>query len=406
MLLGATVASAQTGCVEVLGPGEYGNFRYVGNVRGEAPLNVLPPISDREGNSYVLYGGLDLINDTQLFIGLNGGGWAGDGCDVTFGNDFGVHGFVGRAQNRAWYWSGEALVKASAKSGRCSRLLEFDPSSGARLAFKALVPFVHDTPSRTTAVAWIQSPTDPRPFEVVIDLNNEVYTSIQELDPSSAENVQVLGVGASPLLREGVVLARFTQGESVRVRAFFYNHLGERVDAADLSGLEMLPEYGIPGYLMGTEAGLYAAVDVEGQLILLDKSGGRRLSFNGMTALGVHRWDDVLYVVGEADGRPKIASIDDDGDVGSIKTWDTSLEALDQLGGTIDVVDDRSLPSRDLEWRNARVATGNFPFVTAHSADFYADDTTTTLVAGPSFSAGGEARTAIALAPVGIAYEE
>lgn len=405
-LIGGALLLSCVGCVDTLATGEHGNFRYVGNVRGAAPLTLVPPISDREGNAYVLYGDIDLINETQLFIGLAGGGWASDGCDITFGNDFGVHGFVGRAQNRAWYWSGEALARASARSGRCSRLLEFDPSSGARLAFKAVVPFVHDTPSRTTAVAWIQSPTDPRPFEVVIDLNNDVYTSIKEMDPSNATEVTVLGVGANPQSREGVVLARFMQGESVIVRAFFYNHLGERVDAANISGLETLPEYGIDGYLMANDGGLYAGVDVEGQLVVLDKSGGQRKAVGGMTPAGVHRWNGSLFLVGDDGSKPKIADIDDDGKVGSVKTWDASLEAVDGFGKSVEVIDDRSLPSRELEWKNPRTAMGPFPFVHPHSTDLYADDTTSWLIAGPSFSAGGEDRTAIAFAPVGISYED
>ncbi len=399
-------ALGSTGCIDGLAPGEHGTFRYVGNVRGEAPLALVPPISDRDGNAYVLYGDKNLINDTQLFIGRNGGGWVGEGCNITFGNAFGVHGFVGRAENRAWYWSGEALVRASARSGRCTRLLELDPSSGARLAFVAAIPIVRDTPSRTTMVAWIQSPTDPRPFEAVIDLENDVYTSVRELDPSSATDVVVLGVGANPDTREGVVLARYTQGDSTRVRAFFYDADGERLDAAAIGDLQTLPPHGIVGYLMANDAGLFAGLDVEGQLVVLDKSGGRRKGVSGMTPHGVHRWNGQLYLVGEGGGRPKIAAIDDDGDVKQVRTWESSLDAVEALGKRVDVLDDRSLPSRDLEWQSPRSAMGPFPFVHPHAAHPYADDTTSWLIAGPSFSAGGEARTAIAYAPIGVSYED
>ncbi len=396
-------------CAEPLATGEHGQFRYVGNVRGAAPVSLVPPISDRDGNAYVLFGNVNLVNDTQLFIGLSGGGWAGDGCDITGisgTDDFGVHGFVGRAQSRAWYWSGEALVMASARSGECTRLLELDPSSGARLAFTAAIPWVRETPSRTTMVAWIQSPTDPRPFEVVIDLNNRIYTSIRELDPSSALNVEVLGVGANPTTLEGVVLARFTQGETVKVRAFFYDHQGERIDAADISGLTTLPEYGITGYLMANDEGLYAGVDVEGQVVVLDKSGGQRKTVGGMTPVGVHRWQGRLYLVGESNGQARIANIKDDGGFGKTTTWSASLDAQSGLGKRVEILDDRSLPSRDAEWKNPRTAMGPAMFVHAHSTHFYADATTSWLIAGPSFSVGGEDRTAIAFAPIGISYED
>jgi hypothetical protein len=399
------VLGTGTGCTETLEPGSYGRLRYLGNVRGATPLTLLPPLTDREGNAYVLFGDLALPNETQLFIGQIDGGWSSEGCDITFGTDFGVHGFVGRAQDRAWYWSGGALVRASAPTGKCTRILELDPSSAARLSFVAVVPDVRDTPSRTTTLAWIQAPTDPRPFEVVVDLNSDNYTSITELRPLSATEVEVLGVGANPETHEGVVVARYREGEAIRVRAFFYDHLGDRVDEVSISGLDTLPAYGIRGYLMASELGLYAGLDVEGQVLVLDKSGGRRVGVSGMVPAGVHRWGGQLYLVGEEGGRPRVAAIDDDGDISSPSTWDTSLDA-GNLGGSVEVVDDRSLPSRTVDWSNPRTAMGPFPFVHAHSPDPYADDTTTWLIAGPSFSTAGEDRTAIAFGPVGITYEE
>jgi hypothetical protein len=397
--------AALGGCTESLEPGSYGRLRYVGNVRGVAPLALVPPITDREGNAYVAFGALDQPNETQVFIGKIGGGWSSEGCDVSYGTEVGLHGFVGRAQDRAWYWSGGAFVRARAATGACTRLLELDPSSAARLSFVAAIPDVRETPSRTTSLAWIQAPTDARPFEVVLDLESETYTSIREFRPLSATEVEVLGVGAEPVEHEGVVLARYREGDAVTVRAFFYDHLGKRVDEANVSGLEMLPAYGIRGYLMGSELGLYAGVDAEGQVVVLDKSGGRRVGVSGMTPIGVHRWGGQLYVVGEQDGRARVASIDDDGDISSAATWDTAADASN-LGGSVEVVDDRTLPSRTVDWDNPRTALGPAALVSPHSLDPYADDTTTWLIAGPSFSSAGEDRTAIAFGPVGIDYEE
>jgi hypothetical protein len=178
------------------------------------------------------------------------------------------------------------------------------------------------------------------------------------------------------------------------------------LEEASIGGLETLPQYGVLGYFQSNDEGLYAGLDVEGQLILLDDSGGRRVAVGGMTPHGVHRWNGKLYLVGEAGGGPAVATIDDDGDVGKIREFDASREALDDMGSEIDVVDDRTLPSTETSWSNPRSAIGPFPFLSPHSLDPYANNTTSWLVAGPSFAAGGQDFTAVAYAPVGIAYED
>ncbi len=401
-LLGA-LAGLGGGCVPTPEPGEYGLFRYVGNIIGSTPLALLPPINDREGNAYVLAGALDELQ-LKLFVGNRAGGWTGS-CAITQGNQLGAHGFVGRAQDRAWYWAGGALVGASGRTGGCYQILEHDPNSAARLDFRAVVPWVRETPSRTTTVAWIQAPTDPRPFQAVIDLNNNVYTSIKKLSPDSATDVTVLGVGGSLSRGEGVVLARYLIGEAVHVEARFIDSDGHTVAKASVGGLDTLPAYGIRGYLQSNDLGLYAGLDIEGQLVVLDSGGGQRRAVEGMDPVGVHRWQGELYLVGSSAGEPKLARIDDDGDVGKVRRWKASVAAANQLGSKIAVIDDRSLPSHDTVWQGPRTAMGAFPFLHEHSLDHYADGTTTWLIAGPSFSAGGEDHTAIAYVPVGIAYE-
>jgi hypothetical protein len=392
------------GCGPELEPGVYGNFRYVGNVRGATPLRLMPPRSDRDGNAYVLYGALADPAEVSLFIGNVGGGWKS--CTgITQGAQFGLHGFVGRAQSSAWYWSGEALVAATGR-GNCSRVLETDPASGARLNFRAVVPWVRETPSRTSSLAWIQSPTDPVPFQVVLDLDNEVYSAIDGFEPSDATEVAILGVGGNVDRGEGVIVVRYRRGDALFVEARFIDSEGETFEEVGIGGLETLPEYGITGFLESDDTGLYAAIDVEGQLVLIDTSGGRRVGVGGMVPIGVHRWEGQLYMVGDAGGRPAIAHIDGDGDVGDVEIWESSLDAIDELGSEIDLIDDRSLPSKKITWGGPRTAMSAFPFVHPHGLDHYTDGVTTWLIAGPSFSVGGEDFTAIAWAPVGIAYAE
>lgn len=393
-----------SGCIGEPEPGEYGLFRYVGNVRGEAPLNLLPPISDRDGNAYVLYGNLDLL-EVELFVGGSSGGWRG-GCTVTFGNDFGVHGFVGRSQGQAWYWSGDALVGVFGGGGECYRVLEFDPTSGTRLAFRAVVPWVRETPSRLTTLAYLQSPTDALPYVAVIDLDRNIYTNIERFDPKSAANVEILGVGGNRSDGEGVVVVRYQLGEATRTEARFYDFDGNEIESVDLSGLDAIGPYGYVGFIQSDDQGLYAGLDNIGNVTLFDKSGGSIEGVGGMIPAGIHSWEGRLYVVGSDNGVPKIAPIDTAGNIGSTRKWNAAVAAQDNLGGEIDVVDDRSLPSRDVTWNDPRSAMGPNIFVHSHPLDHYADGTTTWLFAGPSFDAGGEPRTAIAYVPVGIRYEE
>jgi len=400
----ALAGLALSSCTEGLEPGEYGTFRYVGQVRGEPPtITLLPPTSDRAGNVYVLFGALDQL-ETELFVGTAGGGWTG-GCSIQTGNEYGVHGWVGRATQRAWYWSGDALVEASGPGG-CTQVLETDPASGAVLRFRAVVPWVRDTPSSTTTLAWVQAFGDSVPFQVVVDLDTGIYTDAGKFSPSNAEDLVVLGVGGNVERREGVVLVRYRRGDSVRVEARFIDEEANTTAKPRLKGLDELPEYGIVGHLQSNDQGLYAGLDVEGKVVVFDKDGGKRKSVKGMVPVGVHRWEGNLYLVGtNGSGKsPRIAKIDNDGGIGSSQRWESSANAFSNLKKTVEIVDDRRLPATDTTWKRPRSAMGPFPFIHPHNPDHYADDTTTWIVAGPGFDVGGDPFRAIAFVPVGVRY--
>ena len=118
---------ALAGCVEPLSEGEWGGFRYFGEIRGEPPMRLLPPMTDREGNVYVLYGDTDGGEDTIVYTGSPSGDWSG-GCTAHRGIE-GLRGFVGRSDDRMWYWSGDALVAVDGRTGSCHELLGRDPVS-------------------------------------------------------------------------------------------------------------------------------------------------------------------------------------------------------------------------------------------------------------------------------------
>ena len=61
-------------CEAPLGNGELGNPRYFGEIPGEVPMRLLPPVSDRDGNVYVAYGNR-LRADTDVWVGRASGGW-------------------------------------------------------------------------------------------------------------------------------------------------------------------------------------------------------------------------------------------------------------------------------------------------------------------------------------------
>ena len=87
-LIALALVCALGGCVDYLDPGEHGVMRYFGEVRGDAPLALLPPIADRDGNVYVLYGARDL-STALVFVGHAGGGWT-SGCTAHKGDSRGA----------------------------------------------------------------------------------------------------------------------------------------------------------------------------------------------------------------------------------------------------------------------------------------------------------------------------
>lgn len=413
----ATLATlALTGCTSPPAPGELGTPRYIDNVgREPTPLPMAPPIHDRDGNAYVAYGDIETL-EVEAFIGHKGRGWSGSCTILSEAATHGFHGWVGRSQNQAWYWAGTAFVRMSGTAGGCVRRFDNDPSSGARLDFLAILPNVRVTPSLTSIVALIKAPLE-LPYVALIDLNADRYVALDEFDPSDADpdSIEVLGVGADTDLQEGVMVVRYTVGEQTRTEARFYDFEANLLETVRISGLEETAAYGLRGFLHADETGLWAGLDRgrdrmgaeigPPRMLVLDKSGAAVKTPNMETPIGVHKWEGQLYLVGENGGRPVVAPLDGDGDLRSPKVWDASLEFVDSLGSKIQVLDDRSLPSRRVDWRNPRTAVGNFPFLSEHRLDYFATGTTAWLIAGPSF---GEATTstAVAYVPTGVAYED
>ncbi len=391
------------GCIEYLEGGELGQLRYFGDVRGDVPLRFSAPVSDRDGNTYVLFGSRD-VSEAIAFVGHAGGDWSGN-CLVHENATRGAHGWIGRSQNRAWYWSGDSLVEVSGQTGGCREILDQDPTTGADLAFQGLVPWVKETPSRTTTVALIQSPSDPVPFFVNVDLDQGVYTNLSEFVPRGADDVEVLGVGAHPPDDSGVMVIKYALGDdTLRVEGRFVNDAAEVGDIANLSGLDDVELDGFVGFLQVTDEGFAAGVLATGELVIFNAAGGGIRGSGNLEPAGVHRWDGDVWVVGLGNGRPAVARINEAGALESPQVWTASETVASSLRGAQIVLDDRIKPVKTLSWTDPTPAVGAFPFVQAHPVHPYAQGTTLLLVAGPGYNTAGEAFTSVAVAPVGISF--
>lgn len=392
-------SSLLAGCAPDLAPGEWGTFRYFGELRGEPPMQLLPPITDRAGNAYVLFGARD-ITENSVYIGSALGGWSG-GCQVHRGS-FGVHGFVGRAEDRAWFWSGDALGLADGGTGSCRELLRTDPVTGTELSFIGVAPYVFETPSRTRLLALVRGATDDTPFYVRVDLDQETYLDPRVFEPTDAQDITVLGTGADPVTREGIFVLSYTSGGR-QVVANFVDESNGVTASARLDGFTVPDAYSLQGFVQVSDAGLAAALTTEGQLLIFNRSSGGLKDVTGFTPQGLIRWDGELYVTGLQQGVPVVAQLDGNGTVGAPQRWTTAEAADNALNGTVVVRDERSDPTREASWQSPTSAPSDLPFMTPWPVDVYTAGSTGWLVAGPAYSVATEPFTAVAFAPVGFA---
>lgn len=406
LLAASSLLSASCG-VEEPSEGEFGRFRYVNRVLGEAPLRLIPPIADISGNIYSLFGALRDFPEQYAFVSRNGGGQAVV-CDpasiASTADRFGIHGWVGYAQERVWFWAGDAILQLGPYSF-CRRILNFDPNSNTRLLFIGVLPWIYDAPSRTTMVALVRSEVDRLPFMVEIDLNASIFSKIEIFEPGDAQDVTVIGVGGDREANVGFILLQYAQGDSIRVEGRFYDRRATLESVAPIAS-EPLGEYTINGYLQRSARGLVVGLLNDGRLVSFDRTGGRLSGVgNGMTPIGVHAWEGELYLVGTLDNRPAIAKFDDAGVPGPAMAWSSSEAAAARLAaGPLEVIDDRTIPSRTAVWQQVTTAIGPFPFISEHTLPRHANGTTIWLVAGPVADFGGNKQTSFAMAPVGIRY--
>lgn len=403
-------ALACGGCLEYLEPGDLGQFRYLGDYVAEEEFLFPRPVADRNGSIYALMGSPDLAQ-TEATVGYpSGGGWRGR-CSVHQNVDRGLHGWLDTTVDRAWYWSGDAIAEVNGTTSDCRQILSRDPNSQSQLAFKAVIPQVKWTPSRRTMVGLVQAPSDPVPFQVVIDLDIRRYSRFEEFVPRNADNVVSLGVGGDESTEAGFMVVRYEIGDSdtedpdVRVEARFLNANAEVTDIVAVSGLDAFEEDAMTGYMQIGTAGWAAGVLSDGSVLLFDRSNARHITDTGpLEPVGVHLWDGTAWVVGMANGRPSIAAVNAQGRLDSPVVWAASERLADSLRTNVVVQDDRFTPIRTLTWANPEPAFGSFPLVVPNAPWAYATDTSLLMVAGPSYTSGGQTFVSLAAGPVGLSY--
>lgn len=397
VMLAASLAS----CGSTPGSGELGTIRFIGRVNRESPVPAFPPISDRVGNIYTLFGRLGLPQASVQVSKVAGG--SSVNCALTKGDRYGAHGWAGFSDDRAWYWSGDALVVVPA-SGGCDRVLNADPQTSADLLFRAVMPFVRVTSTRHTLVALVQNPSDTLPFSALVDLDRALMTNVAAIP--AAGTVQVLGVGAEENGDDHVtLLARTTGGGAPVMEALFFDVEANLTARVTVQGLPP-PEYGILGELRTNDQGVVVGLTSLGNLVVFNRSGGGTVAVDAsITPVGVHRWDGALYLVGTSGTRPVILPLDAGGHPGQPITWQASEDAAANLAGALDVRDDRSFPTRQVTWTGVTSTIGSSPFLGPFSPWPHAKGTTLLLLSGPIVNSGGGVPvTSVAIAPVGIRY--
>ena len=408
-----------TACVDYLEPGELGTSRFFAEVRGKTPLPITPPISDRDGNVYVLYGNDG--NFLSTFIGHTQGTWT-SGCDFHKVKEEPIIGWVGTAQHRAWYWSGHSLAELSGKTGTCNVVLDKDPLNSANIFFHGVIPWIRETPSQTTVLALMKTGINPSLVHTVIDLDLGRYTNNRKFEPTDAKNISVLGVGAHRDTERGFFLTQYEQNNKTITAGIALDKDGKEMYRTFISSMPVLSDdetIKAAGYLLSSDGAAVVGLLKTGHLLFYNHHQGTSCiqtaseiiqHSSGLAPIGIHQWDGRLWLVGLLNNQPAISALNPSIEqcsarIETASIWNTSIQARNKLEQGVTVLDQRSAPTEQYRWNPAKTGMGAFPFLHAYSPDKLAIDTTGWIIAGPSFSFdGNNTMTSIAFISIGISY--
>ena len=384
-------------CEAPLGNGELGNPRYFGEIPGDTPMRLLPPVSDRDGNVYVAYGNRQRA-DTDVWVGRASGGW-NSACSGHRG-DFGIHGFIGQSDSEAWLWTGAVLLHIWGQSGTCHQVLNQDPVTGTVLDWLAVAPWVRTSPSRNTTVALVQATNANESYLTLLDLDREQMTQLTPLEPLGLEDLVILGTGAEPE-RDRILFAISYTSNGQRVdEALLLNSDGDLQSRIPLQLSAPPEDYSVLGFFQSNGNGAWAGVKEDGGLILVAPTGGYEVQPD-FDAHGLLRTEENLFVTGLVGGSVVASRVANNLALEATREWRTPSKAEIAMNGPLSVFDERNSPLRKTTWTGAENAIGILPLLTAHPLDPYTTQSSGWLVAGPSYQGPAEQITSVAFAPIG-----
>ena len=409
------------GCDVDYASGDVGLPRYFGeflqdptNPSGLPPITerILPPVRDRDGNTYIATRryeyGTCAKRDTDVVVNhIQFGIWR---TAENIREDKRItHGWVGFAKSKSWLWAGDKLI--SIANGGWGKVLDVDPSTGANLEFLGVIPWVWDQPSRQTILALITSPSDPTPFHALIDLGRKIYTDLRLFNPipdvepdPTKHSVLVLGTGGNLETRTGVMLVKYLVQKKTMVEAIYLDQANNETARVSISGLETATEDDIRGFLSMDTHDTAAGVLTDGRVVIITRENATVQAISSMTPMGVHIWENELWLVGKNQGQPVIAPIKD-ATIGASETWQASINATQELQTTLDVLDERNSPKRMVTWGDTANAIGDYAFLTPYSLIPYSHNRTGWLMTGPSYTrSSGEQCLSTAFLPISVSY--
>ena len=384
-------------CSPTLESGEWGNIRYFGEIPGEVPMRLLPPVTDRDGNVYVAYGDRGR-SDTEVWVGRSSGGWK-NACKGHRG-DFGIHGFIGQSDREAWLWTGDAVLHIWGESGTCHEVLNHDPVTGTTLHWEALAPWVRISPSRVTTVALVRATNEDENYITLLDLERELMTNLQPLQPMGLTDLVIIGTGADPVRNEALFVVSYVFEGATINEAILLDSDASILKRIPLD-LDTSPEsYGVVGFFQSTGGGAWAGVRESGSLILISPAGGYDTTPD-FDAYGLLKTQQNLFVTGLLGNSAVAAKVSHNSELNGAREWKSPTNAYSSLSGQVSVFDERNSPLRKTTWTEAESAIGVLPLISAHPLDPYTLQSSGWLVAGPSYTGPAEEITSIGFAPIG-----
>jgi hypothetical protein len=381
------------GCVEGLAPEEIGIGRRVGMYPGDVAA-VLPPLTDPQGNLYVVTGVPDSTGVPQPGTAHSGGargGWS-VGCATGTGLEGGARGWIGAFDGRGWFWTGTAIVELDVASGGCTTKLDTDPVSASDLMIVAAAPLLVRNISGRYAMAIVKTLADTQPHLVTIDLDLGLLGGSQALGA-----VEVLAVGADEDAGEAAFMLRDASGTRVAIARAYEGIV------ATIPVTGMAPSGAVLGELgFGTDGSVAAVLGTT--MLATGSRAGLTIGAAPFTASTLEHDDDgQLWLAGIDASGPRIAPLVT-GQMGTMQTW-TCAKTLDQaLANGVVVIDERAGERTATRW-TAHAASGPSALLPQQSAPAYAVGARAILIADPAVDRGGIPYSQLAVIPVGVVMQ-